>query len=183
MKVIDTPITGAKLVERRAIGDERGRLTRLFCEESLRAAGWDAGVAQINHTITRRRGAVRGMHFQHSPYAELKLVSCLHGEVWDVVVDLRRGSPTFLQWHAQALSPDNGLAMLIPHGCAHGFQALTDGVELVYCHSAPYRAEAEGGVSPRDPRLAIDWPLAITELSERDNGHPLLDDRFVGLGL
>ncbi len=121
------------------------------------------------------------MHFQRPPQAEMKLVSCVRGAVWDVAVDLRAGSPTLLHWHAVELSADNGHAMLIPEGFAHGFQALTDDVELIYCHSAPYSADAEGGLNPLDPRVAIVWPLAIAALSARDSAHALLPPSFEGL--
>jgi dTDP-4-dehydrorhamnose 3,5-epimerase len=147
------------------------------------AAGVRKPIAQINHTLTRRVGAVRGMHFQWPPHAETKLVSCLRGEVFDVAVDLRRHSPTFLQWHAEVLSPANQRSFLIPEGFAHGFQALAADCELVYVHSAPYVPEAEGAVSVRDPGLKIAWPLAISELSERDGRHPFLTPQFEGIDL
>jgi len=131
--------------------------------------------------MTARKGTVRGMHFQRPPHAEMKLVSCVRGEVFDVAVDLRRGSPTFLRWHAERLSADNNRALLIPQGFAHGFQALTDDAELIYCHSAAYDAASEGGLNPRDPRLAIAWPLPITELSARDAQAAMLDAAFTGM--
>ena len=137
-------------------------------------------IAQINHTHTKRSGTVRGLHYQKSPYSEMKLVSCLRGAVWDVAVDIRSGSPTFLQWFAQNLSADNGYALLIPQGFAHGFQALTDDVELMYCHSAAYANGYEAGLNPLDPRLAVKWPLAVTEMSARDGAHASLTDAFQG---
>ena len=124
---------------------------------------------------------MRGLHFQHPPHADAKLVSCIRGEIWDVGVDLRRGSPTFLQWHAERLSAENGRAMLLPQGFAHGFQALTDDAELVYFHSAAYEPAAEDGLDPRDARLAILWPLPIAALSARDARHPPLDNTFTGI--
>lgn len=181
--VTDSPLSGLKLVERQRLGDARGFLSRLFCAEELAAAGWVKPIAQINHTYTATRGTVRGMHFQHPPYAEMKLVICIRGEVWDVVVDVRAGSPTFLQWHAEHLSTNNGRALLIPEGFAHGFQALTEDVELLYCHSAAYNASAEAGLNPQDARLAITWPLPITELSVRDAGHPLIETGVEGVSL
>lgn len=181
--VTDLPLAGLKRVERQRLGDQRGFLARLFCAEELTAAGWVKPIAQINHTYTARKGTVRGMHFQRPPQAEMKLVSCIRGEVWDVAVDLRAGSPTFLHWHAEQLSADNGNALLIPEGFAHGFQALTDDVELLYCHSMPYAAAAEGGVNPQDERLDIRWPLAITELSTRDAAHARIGDEFEGVRL
>ncbi len=168
-------------VTRQPRGDARGSLTRLFCAEELAAAGWAGPVAQINLTVTARRGTVRGLHFQHPPHAEVKLVSCLRGEVWDVAVDLRRGSPTFLQWHAERLSADNGMALLIPEGCAHGLQALTDNVEMLYCHSTVHVAAADAGLNPLDPRLAIAWPLPPESLSARDAGQPLIDAFYPGV--
>jgi dTDP-4-dehydrorhamnose 3,5-epimerase len=111
----------------------------------------------------------------------MKLVSCIRGEVWDVAVDVRVNSPTFLQWHAENLSAENGRALLIPEGFAHGFQALTDDVELLYFHSASHNAEAEFGLYHADPRLSIRWPLAISELSGRDAKHPLITDEFKGV--
>jgi len=181
--VTDLPLAGLKRVERQRLGDQRGFLARLFCAEELAAAGWVKPIAQINHTYTARKGTVRGMHFQRPPQAEMKLVTCLRGEVWDVAVDLRADSPTFLHWYAEQLSADNGRALLIPEGFAHGFQALTDDVELLYCHSMPYAAAAEDGLSPQDERLGITWPLAITELSTRDAAHARIGDEFEGVRL
>jgi len=179
--VADLPLAGLKLVERQKVGDGRGFLSRLFCAEDLAAAGWQKPIAQINQTYTAKRGTVRGMHFQFPPHAEMKLVSCLRGKVWDVAVDLRRGSDTVLHWHAEELSADNQKALLIPEGFAHGFQALTDDVELLYCHSAFFHDEAQGGLDPRDQKLAIEWPLEITELSDRDIQHPRIDETFAGV--
>ena len=181
LSISDLPLAGLKSIERQRMGDARGFLTRLFCADELRAAGWAAPVAQINHTVTARRGTVRGMHFQHPPHAEMKLVSCIRGEVWDVAVDIRAGSKTLLRWHAELLSADNNRALLIPEGFAHGFQSLSDDAELIYCHSAPYTAGAEGGLNPRDRKLAIDWPLPIFEMSSRDARHPMLDESFAGV--
>lgn len=178
---IDLPLGGLKLVERRSLGDSRGYLSRLFCAEELATAGWQKPIAQINHTLTAKRGTVRGMHFQHPLHAEMKLVSCLRGRVWDVAVDLRRGSDTLLHWHASELSADNQRALLIPEGFAHGFQALTGDVELLYCHSAAYVAEAQGGLNPRDLKLAIEWPLEITEISDADVHRPFIEAEFSGI--
>ncbi len=179
--VTDLPLVGLKRIERQPIVDSRGFLARMFCNEQLAYAGWLKPVAQINHTGTVKKGTVRGLHFQSEPFAEMKLVSCLQGEVWDVAIDLRVGSPTFLQWHAEQLSAENGCALLIPEGFAHGFQALTDNVELLYCHSEAYAAQAECGLNPNDPRLGIEWPLATSELSVRDAAHPLIKSDFEGV--
>lgn len=176
-----TPLEGLKTVARQALGDERGFLARLFCAEGLAAAGWDGPIAQINHTRTAARGTVRGLHAQHHPHFEIKLVSCLRGEVFDVAVDLRPDSPTFLRWHGEILSAANQRALLIPRGFAHGFQALSDDVELLYCHSSPYVPGAEFGLHPQDPRLAIAWQLPVAGLSARDAAHAYVDHRFEGL--
>lgn len=181
MLVTATPIAGVHVVERVSPGDARGFLSRLFCAEALGMAGWTKPVAQVNHTFTAVAGTVRGLHFQRPPHAEMKLVSCLHGEIWDVAVDLRRDSPTFLRWHAERLSGDNRRALLIPEGCAHGFQTLTDKCDLVYCHSAAYAPDAEGGVRHDDPALGIAWPLPAANLSPRDLSHPLIAPGFAGL--
>jgi dTDP-4-dehydrorhamnose 3,5-epimerase len=181
--IFDTPLQGLKLLQRKPIGDSRGYLERLFCAEEFKAAGVHKPIVQINHTFTRRKGAVRGMHFQLPPHAETKLVSCLHGEVFDVAVDLRKASPTFLKWHGKALSATNQRSLLIPEGFAHGFQALTDDCELIYLHTAAYRPEAECALNATDPHLAIAWPMEITELSDRDRGHPMLAADFDGIQL
>lgn len=179
--ITDLPLAGLKRVQHQRLGDNRGFLARLFCAEELAIAGWSKPIAQINHTYTAKQGTVRGMHFQRPPHAEMKLVSCIRGEVWDVAIDLRVGSPTFLRWHAERLSVENGCALLIPEGFAHGFQALTDDVELLYCHSEAYAAPAEGGLNPTEPRLGIAWPLAIAELSARDARHAWITSDFEGV--
>jgi len=177
----ETPLTGLREVTRQLLGDERGFFTRLFCAEELAEHGFRAPIAQINQSHTQCRGTIRGMHFQHPPHAETKLVSCLRGRVFDVAVDLRHGSPTFLRWHAVELSADKHNSLLIPPGFAHGFQTLEDDCEMLYLHSAPYVAAAEGGICPTDDRLAIAWPLAMTACSERDRNHPALTSVFTGL--
>lgn len=181
--ILDTSISDLKIIERRQIGDGRGFLARIFCADQLADAGWKKPIAQINQTVTKKRGTVRGMHFQNAPHAEMKLVSCLQGEIFDVAVDLRKNSPTFLCWHAEKLSSDNCRALLIPEGFAHGFQALTDDCELIYLHSASYVSNAESGVRPNDLRLNITWPLDFYEISKRDSEHPLLNDKFIGIEL
>lgn len=181
--LIATPLNDLLVVQRKAIEDERGFLSRFYCVNEFLALGIDKPVAQINHTLTRKKGAVRGMHFQHPPHAETKLVSCLKGEVWDVAVDLRRDSPTFLQWHGEILSAANRKSLLIPEGYAHGFQALTEDCELIYLHTATYHPESEGALNVRDPKLGIKWPLDITDISDRDRNHKLIEQSFQGITL
>lgn len=183
LDVIATPLDGLKIVQRHPRGDARGFLARLFDAADLAACGWVGAIAQVNHTYTAQSGTIRGMHYQLPPYAEMKLVSCIRGAVWDVAVDLRAGSPTFLQWHAERLSADNGRALLIPEGFAHGFQALSDDAEMLYCHSAPYSPRAEAGLHFQDARIGISWPQPPTLVSERDQQHPRLDAAFSGVAL
>jgi dTDP-4-dehydrorhamnose 3,5-epimerase len=138
---------------------------------------------QINHSRTTATGAVRGLHYQCPPHAEMKLVRCLRGAVWDVAVDLRWNSPTFLRWHAEELTQTNTRMMVIPEGFAHGFQVLKPESELLYLHTSFYTAGAEGGLRHDDPILKISWPLSVTDLSPRDASHPLIDPNFSGIRL
>ena len=179
--ILETPLAGLRVLQRKLIGDSRGYLERLFCSEELQVLAPGKPIAQINHTLTASRGTVRGMHFQRPPHAEIKFVSCLRGEVFDVAVDLRDNSPTFLRWHAEVLSADNHKTLVIPEGFAHGFQTLTDDCEMLYFHTAAYQPSAEGGLNVQDPRLAIQWPLLVAGLSPRDAAHPLLDNGFIGV--
>lgn len=183
MNVVETPVAGLLVAETHSFCDNRGAFVRLFCELDLASAIGDRRIAQINHSRTSSVGAVRGMHFQYAPYAEMKMVRCIKGRVWDVVVDLRSGSPTFLQWYAKELSPENALMMVIPEGCAHGFQVLEADSELLYLHTSAYTPGAEGGVRYDDPAIGIDWPLPVSDLSDRDNKHPLITREFEGLKL
>ena len=179
----NTPIAGLQVVQRCRVEDHRGFLSRLYAADVFASAGVADPVVQVNHTFTRRAGTVRGMHFQQPPFAEVKIVSCLRGEVFDVAVDLRNGSSTFLSWHSEVLSAENQRSLVIPRGFAHGFQSLTGDVELLYLHTALYEPSAEGAVSPTDPRIGIAWPLPIAEMSDRDRAHPLLTPGFRGITL
>jgi dTDP-4-dehydrorhamnose 3,5-epimerase len=180
---IPTPLSGLIEIQRTVIADHRGFLSRFYCAEEFAMQGMNQPIVQINHTLTRQAGAARGLHFQRPPYAEVKLVSCVKGEIWDVAVDLRQDSPTFLQWHGVTLSALNQKSLLIPEGHAHGFQALTDDCELIYLHTAAYNAEAEGALNMQDPRLNIQWPLALTDISERDRNHAFISSTFQGIVL
>jgi dTDP-4-dehydrorhamnose 3,5-epimerase len=182
-EILDTPLQRLKLIQRKPIGDDRGYLERMFCAEELESPVLGKCIVQINHTLTAKRGTVRGLHFQYPPHAETKVVSCLRGEVFDVAVDLREGSPTFLHWHAEILSAGNHKSLLIPEGFAHGFQTLTEDCELLYFHTAAYQPSAEGGLNARDPRLNIRWPTAVTELSARDAAYPLVTKERIGVAV
>ena len=182
-EIITTSLNGLSLIERKPRADARGSLTRVFCDEELLLTGWDRPIAQVNHASTRLAGTVRGMHFQYPPHAEMKLVTCLRGVVWDVAVDLRAGSASFLKWYAVELSAVNHLSLLIPEGFAHGYKSLSDDCELLYIHSTKYAPNFESGLNPVDPILSIDWPVAITDISHRDSVHPLLGSQFQGIVL
>lgn len=172
--ILDTPLAGLRILQRKPIGDSRGYLERLFCADELQTLAPGRHIAQINHTLTAICGTVRGMHFQRPPHAEIKFVSCLRGEVFDVAVDLRDNSPTFLRWHAEVLSAANHKTLVIPEGFAHGFQTLTNDCEMLYFHTAAYHASAEAGLNALDPGLAIKWPLDVDVLSDRDRSHPMI---------
>jgi dTDP-4-dehydrorhamnose 3,5-epimerase len=182
-EILKTPISGLVILERKPILDSRGYLERLFCSDELRTLIPGKQIAQINHTLTAARGTIRGMHFQRPPHTETKFVSCLRGEVFDVAVDLRENSNTFLSWYAAVLSASNHKTFVIPEGFAHGFQTLTDDCEMMYFHTSVYHPDFEGGLNAGDPRLTIDWPLPVANLSQRDAAHPLLDKNFMGLAL
>ena len=182
-EIYETPISGLDLLERYPIQDDRGFFERVFCQSSLQATLRGKAIRQVNRTLSLERGTVRGMHFQYPPHAEVKLVSCVRGEVFDVAVDLRDGSPTFLQWHGEVLSESNHRTMVIPEGCAHGFQTLTANCEMLYFHTAEYRAESEGAINAMDPKLGIVWPCRVSTRSERDAGQATLSDDFTGLKL
>lgn len=163
--------------------DNRGFFSRFFCAEEFATLGLAAPIVQINHTVTLKKGAVRGMHFQYPPHAETKIVSCLNGIIFDVAVDLRRGSKTFLKWHGEILSSENRKSLFIPEGFAHGFQTLSENCELIYLHTAPYTVDTEGALNAVDPSLGIDWPLPISEMSGRDKLHPFIGSDFKGVAL
>ena len=181
--ISETPLAGLRILERKPIGDSRGHLERLFCRDELGEFLPGKEIIQINQTFTSVRGTVRGLHFQYPPYLETKIVSCLEGEVFDVAVDLRRMSPTFLMWHGEILSSGNHKTYLIPDGFAHGFQTLSDTCRMMYFHTAPYNQQAEGGLCPTDPKLAINWQLPLVNMSDRDTSHAPINDEFQGVDI
>ncbi|MEM5494640.1 dTDP-4-dehydrorhamnose 3,5-epimerase [Hoeflea sp. AS16] len=166
---------GPVLVRRAPFADERGAFARIFCAEALAGIGWPGPVAQINHSRTEKAGTLRGMHYQRPPHAEAKLVVCIRGAVHDVAVDVRQDSSSQHAHVGVELSAEAGTAIYIPEGFAHGFQALTDEVELIYIHSVAYNREHEAGLRHDDPVLGIAWPLPVTGLSARDAAHPMID--------
>ena len=178
MKIHPTPIANLVVAESQVFTDGRGAFARLFCEQELSSVIGHRKIVQINHSYTKAVGALRGLHFQRAPHAEMKLVRCLRGKVWDVAVDLRPHSLSYKRWYAHELSPQNAHTMVIPEGFAHGFQVLETGSELLYLHTGFYKPEAEGGIRYDDPALAITWPLPVTDISVRDSCHAYIDNSF-----
>lgn len=180
VEVRETGIDGLVVLERSVHLDARGSFERVF------EPGWPAGlvdgsVGQVNRSTTVGEGSVRGLHFQVPPHSETRLVTCIRGRVYDVAVDLRAGSPTFLAWHGVELAGDGGRSLVVPPGFAHGFQVLDAEATLVYVHGGAYRPEAEGGIHPEDPAIGVHWPLPVAGLSDRDRGHPAVEDGWTGL--
>jgi dTDP-4-dehydrorhamnose 3,5-epimerase len=181
MKFFPLSPAGAYYIELEPRGDERGRFARLLCMEELEKIGHTKQIVQVNHSYSRSKGTIRGMHFQYPPFGEIKLVTCLRGKVFDVIVDLRAGSSTFLTWQGLELSEENRRMMYIPEGFAHGFQTLEDDVELLYFHTAFYTPNSEGGVRYDDEKLKILWPLPVSEVSARDRKHKKITNDFKGI--
>jgi dTDP-4-dehydrorhamnose 3,5-epimerase len=169
-----TDLADARLIRIEPRGDERGWFGRTFCTAEFGAAGLETVYVQQNASVSAKKGTVRGMHFQRSPHAEVKVLRCLRGAILDVIIDLRRDSPTYLRHQAFELSAENRRMLYVPRGFAHGFQTLSDDVEVSYLVSAPYTPESEGGVRFDDPAFGIEWPLPVSVLSEKDANWPLL---------
>jgi dTDP-4-dehydrorhamnose 3,5-epimerase len=183
MTFVETPLKGCYIVELNSFSDSRGWFARTFCSEEFKSIGFDVPWVQHNHSFTKTKGSIRGMHYQKMPAGEEKLIRCISGKVYDVAIDLRVDSQTFLQWHAVELSAENRKMIFIPKGFAHGFQTLTENAELIYCHSEPYQPEYEAGVNYLDKQLNIVWPLGITEVSDRDKEHPFINTNFEGVNI
>jgi dTDP-4-dehydrorhamnose 3,5-epimerase len=175
-----TPLSEAYLVHSKSFEDERGSFSRVFCIEEFFDI-FKGNIAQINHSVTLTKGSLRGMHFQYPPHAEAKMVKCIKGSVYDVIVDIRQNSPTFLQWFGTTLSANNQSMIYIPEGFAHGFQTLEDHTELLYLHSKVYTPEYEGALNSFDETLNINWPLPISNISEKDRAHPMIQKDFKGV--
>ena len=170
-----TPLDGAYTIALERREDARGHFARAFCAREFADHGLETTFVQTNLSFNAKAGLVRGMHFQAGEEAEVKLVRCVRGAIYDVIVDIRPGSPSYLQWFGAELSEDNGLTMYVPRGFAHGYQSLTDGATAHYMVSAYYAPASEGGLRHDDPRLGIRWPRAVTDLSDKDAAWPLLE--------
>jgi dTDP-4-dehydrorhamnose 3,5-epimerase len=181
--MIFTPnvLKGSYLIEIQPYKDERGWFGRFYCKDEFRQIGHNKEWVQMNHSVTYQKGAVRGMHFQIAPYREVKMVRCIAGSVYDVIIDLRKDSATFLKWFGAELSAGNKRMMYIPEGFAHGFQCLSNDCELIYFHTEYYKPGFEGGIRYDEPAVKVEWPLDVTTISERDQLHPILDENFKGI--
>jgi dTDP-4-dehydrorhamnose 3,5-epimerase len=183
MKFNSSPLEGVFLIEQERRGDDRGFFARAFCEREFEGAGIESRFVQINNSLTSRRGTLRGLHYQLPPAAEVKVVRCVRGALWDVVADIRPDSPTFGRWFAAELSAENRHMMVVPRGCAHAFITLTDDVEAFYLVSDAYAPALERGLRWNDPWLSIDWPLQPVDISDKDAAWPDFDPAYHGVDL
>jgi dTDP-4-dehydrorhamnose 3,5-epimerase len=163
--------------------DARGVFSRIFSKHDFQHTGLNKDIVQINHSVNILKGTIRGMHFQIPPFAEAKLIRCIKGRIYDVIIDIRTDSPTFLKWFGVELSEANRIMMYVPEGFAHGFQTLEDNSELLYHHTGYYTPGYEGGLRFDDPLLGILWKLPPVMVSQRDLSHPLIDTHFLGIQL
>lgn len=163
---IETTVKDAYVVQPQPTGDDRGFFGRLFCSSLYKKTGLNPHIAQINNSLSEKKGTLRGLHYQLAPRQESKLVRCIQGSIWDIVLDLRPNSPTFKQWYAHELSAENRLMLYVPQGCAHGFITLQDNTEIIYFVSEFYAADLERGIRWNDPAFAIQWPINPTVISK-----------------
>lgn len=180
LRLIKTELPEASLIEPEPARDERGSFARTFCARVFAEHGLETNFVQHSISQTRFRGTVRGLHFQKAEHVEVKVVSCIRGAIWDVIVDLRRGSPTFSQWLGVKLTAENRRQLYVPKGFAHGFQTLCDDVDVNYLISAFYTPEAAAGIRHDDPHFGIKWPSAPTVISEKDLTWPDFDPAVDG---
>ena len=183
MNFVETPLKGSYIIESNPFKDSRGLFARLYCKNSLSEICENPAIEQINYSLTVEKGSIRGLHFQYPPKSEVKMIRCLTGSVFDVIVDIRHDSPTFLNWYGETISADNMKMMYAPKGFAHGFQTLEENCTLLYLHSDSYAPSCEGALRYNDPAIGIKWPLTATHLSSKDENHPLITSAFQGLVL
>ncbi|HWB25347.1 MAG TPA: dTDP-4-dehydrorhamnose 3,5-epimerase [Chitinophagaceae bacterium] len=181
MNFVPLTLVGSYEITPSVLTDSRGWFARTYCKDEFAAIGHVKEWVQLNHSFTTHKGTIRGMHYQLPPHTEIKMVKCIAGAVYDVIIDLREGSPTFLQWYGTQLSAVNKKMLYIPEGFAHGFQTLEDNCELIYHHSATYTPGFEAGIKYDEPRVNIHWPLVVTEISHRDEQFLLISPDFKGI--
>jgi dTDP-4-dehydrorhamnose 3,5-epimerase len=182
MKFTSTGLEGSYVIDIFPIEDERGWFVRTFCKNEFAEIGHTKEWVQMNHSFTNDAGTIRGMHFQQPPFSEIKLIRCIAGKIFDVIVDLRKNSATFLKWFGAELSAENKKMIYIPEGFAHGFQTLTDDCQLIYNHSEYYKPGV-GGIKYDDAGIGITWRLPAKNVSARDSNHPMIDKNFEGLNI
>lgn len=181
MKFTKVNIKGVYIMEPSPVADNRGSFSRIFCEKELHEIGHRDHIVQINHSMNKEQGTLRGLHYQLMPASEIKIVKCIKGAIFDVVVDVRRGSDTFLSWYGQELTEKNMKLMYIPKGFAHGFQTLKPNSEIIYFSSEFYTPEKERGLNYKDPALDIQWPMPVSCISERDSSHAFIKKGHKGV--
>ncbi len=178
MKFFKTKIKDVYVIEPEPFRDHRGMFARVFCKNDIKKIGHYKEIVNINHSVTKKKGSIRGIHFQYPPKAEIKIIKCIKGSIFDVAIDLRKNSKTFLKYHSEILSAKNMKMLYIPEGFAHGFQSLEKDVELIYFTTEFYSPENEGGVRYNDPKIGIKWPLEISDISEKDKNLKLISEVF-----
>lgn len=178
MKFIETPLKNAFVIELEKHGDDRGFFARTFCKKEFAEIGLDNEIVQINNSLSIGKATLRGIHYQLPPKAETKIVKCIKGSLWDVMVDLRPESPTFLKWYGTELNEENRRMMFVPKGYGHGFITLTDNTETIYLVTEFYSPEFERGLRWNDPRIGINWPISPQTISLKDNSHPDFNERI-----
>jgi dTDP-4-dehydrorhamnose 3,5-epimerase len=183
MKFNKLEIEGLYVAELEPFTDDRGSFVRSYCSKELEEINILKPISQINHSFTKTVGSIRGMHYQNSPNAEIKMVRCIAGEIFDVAIDLRKGSDTFLQWHGEYLNAENLKMMIIPEGFAHGFQVIKKNTEVLYLATESYTPEVESGVLFNDKKIKIEWPLQGINISDRDLKHKAITKEFKGLDI
>lgn len=179
----ETKLKGAYIIDLEPFQDDRGLFARTFCQKEFEQIGHRREFVQFNHSRTSYKGTIRGMHYQKPPHAEIKLIRCVRGSVYDVIVDIRQDSPTFLEYIGVELTDRNLRMIYVPEGFAHGFQTLEDDTELIYHHTAFYAPGQEGGLRFDDPRVGIEWPLPPTVISEKDQNQINIPDTFAGIAI
>ena len=179
----ETSLKGAYIIELKPFTDDRGLFARTFCKKEFQEIDHDQEFVQFNHSMTLKKGSVRGMHYQLPPFTEIKLIRCIRGSVYDVIIDIRKDSPTFLQYYSAELSERNMLSFYIPQGFAHGFQTLEDNTHLIYHHTAYYTPGYEAAIRYSDPAVGINWPMPVSVITEKDLNHDLLKNSFKGIQL
>ena len=183
MQFNETKIKGLYVAELEVFNDNRGFFVKSYCDTLLKEIGVTKPIKQVNHSLTSVTGSIRGMHYQNPPHAEVKIVRCISGEVFDVAIDLRKESDTFLQWHGEYLSSDNFKMMIIPEGFSHGVQTIKPNSELLYLHTESYEKKSESGILFNDEKIGIEWPLKAKDISDRDLKHKPITKDFKGINI